>query len=323
MATSRITYNSKNIDLAIMPFEMSMVPARPRTSNTTLTGEFESICTPRTDIAVRLNFRIIQSLTLRLQLDKWWQWASTGNTWSFAIDSTKIVDTISESALAAGATVVTVSSSTGITAGQTYKMINGPTFELVTVSSVSNDLVTLSTGLDSAFGAGAIFRDRFYFPAIIRNDAAPLPIQDVPADEGQPWPPTRFTLSLELVEDTRKDEFMSGTYTPTLYNTTNIAASTAYQCQYMRVGNVVHVSGLADIDPTATTTPSTLGISLPVASNFGSDTDCAGIGSCNLSTPMVGSVIGDATNDRALLNFNTLGDAGNHGWSFMFTYEVI
>src|SRR5688500_4743620 len=34
----------------------------------------------------------------------------------------------------------------------------------------------------------------------------------------------------------------SGTYTPTLTNTTNLDGSTAYECQYLRVGNTVTVS---------------------------------------------------------------------------------
>jgi hypothetical protein len=43
----------------------------------------------------------------------------------------------------------------------------------------------------------------------------------------------------------------SGTYTPTLTNITNVDASTAFQLQYMRVGASVTVSGLVNIDPSA------------------------------------------------------------------------
>jgi len=43
----------------------------------------------------------------------------------------------------------------------------------------------------------------------------------------------------------------SGTYTPTLTNLTNIDASTAFKLQYMRVGKVVTVSGIVNIDPSA------------------------------------------------------------------------
>lgn len=57
----------------------------------------------------------------------------------------------------------------------------------------------------------------------------------------------------------------SGTYTPTLTNVVNISASTAYQAQYLQVGNTVTVSGRVDIDPVVTATATQLGISVPVA----------------------------------------------------------
>lgn len=60
----------------------------------------------------------------------------------------------------------------------------------------------------------------------------------------------------------------SGTYTPTLTNTTNVSSSTAYQCQYLRVGSVVTVSGMVGITATAGAgTFTVLRMSLPISSN--------------------------------------------------------
>ena len=70
----------------------------------------------------------------------------------------------------------------------------------------------------------------------------------------------------------------SGTYTPTLTNGTNIASSTAWPLQYMRVGNTVTVGGYINIDTTATGA-SGLRMSLPIASNFTASTDAGGVGS--------------------------------------------
>ena len=69
------------------------------------------------------------------------------------------------------------------------------------------------------------------------------------------------------------DYVRSGTYTPTLTNVTNISASDAFVCQWLRVGNIVTVSGKVNIDQT---TPGQieLGISLPVASDFVADENC-------------------------------------------------
>jgi len=112
----------------------------------------------------------------------------------------------------------------------------------------------------------------------------------------------------------------AGTYTPTLTNTTNIDSSTAFQAQYLRVGATVTVSGKVEIDTTASTTQTRLGISLPVASNFGATEDLAGLHS---NSPGLGGIVyADTANDRAVLEF-TEGAAGVETYYFHFTYQVI
>ena len=113
----------------------------------------------------------------------------------------------------------------------------------------------------------------------------------------------------------------SGTYTPTLTNVANLGASTAYECQYLRVGGVVAVSGRVDIDPTLTATATQLGISLPIASNLAADSDCAGTA---FSTAIPGQGAGihaDTTNDRAEMAWKA-GDVTNQNMYFTFIYEV-
>jgi len=115
----------------------------------------------------------------------------------------------------------------------------------------------------------------------------------------------------------------SGVYTPTLTNVTNITASTAFQCQYCRVGTVVTVSGKVDIDPTAATALTQLGISLPIASNFGAAEDCGGTAAAAAVAGYSAGIYGDLTNDRASLDFTTAADAANRTWNFIFSYRVI
>jgi hypothetical protein len=113
---------------------------------------------------------------------------------------------------------------------------------------------------------------------------------------------------------------LSGTYTPSLTNTTNVAASTAYQCQYIRVENVVTVSGQVAIDPTAAApTATVLGISLPIASNFSGPTNAAGTFSDGAGQH--GRIQADTTNDTLLLTFNASNTA-NALYSFQATYWV-
>lgn len=113
--------------------------------------------------------------------------------------------------------------------------------------------------------------------------------------------------------------FSYGTYTPTLFNVTNVAASTAYECQFMRIGNIVTVSGKVDIDPTLALTTE-LGISLPISSNLATQEQCAG--SASYSGGENAPIIGDPTANRASLFYVAIATT-NNSWYFTFTYQII
>lgn len=115
--------------------------------------------------------------------------------------------------------------------------------------------------------------------------------------------------------------FSSGTYTPTLSNTTNITASTAYQCQYLRVGDTVTVSGKVDVDPTAAGQVQ-LGITLPISSNIGAVEDLGGTASAIAVAGQSAGIYGDATNNRATMEWIAV-DLSNRAMFFTFSYQVI
>lgn len=113
----------------------------------------------------------------------------------------------------------------------------------------------------------------------------------------------------------------SGLYTPTLTNTTNVAASTAYECQYARIGDVVIVSGKVDVDPTAAAS-TVLTISLPVASNLANPEQLAGTAFCPAIAGQGAAIVGDATNDKALMWWVAV-DITNQPMYFTFMYQVV
>jgi hypothetical protein len=94
----------------------------------------------------------------------------------------------------------------------------------------------------------------------------------------------------------------SGTWTPTLTNTTNIAASTTAECRYTRFGNVVSFAGRVSVTPTGAG-QCVMGVSLPVASNFAAAGDAAGSGVATENPYIPVLVQGDQTNDRLLVAF--------------------
>lgn len=115
-------------------------------------------------------------------------------------------------------------------------------------------------------------------------------------------------------------ELAAGTWTPTLTDVTNIDSSTAFQCQYTRVGGTVSGSGKVTVDPTAAVATE-LGLSLPVASNFGADEDCGGVAYSQTSA-QGGGISADTANDRMALKFVAIGTASVTLY-FTFSYQVI
>lgn len=129
-------------------------------------------------------------------------------------------------------------------------------------------------------------------------------------------------LSVSATRDAIVVGLASGTYTPTITGVTNVAASTAYQAQYLRVGNTVTVSGKTDIDATSSSSATRFGLSLPIASNFGAEEDLGGIMAIYLASVTPGIIYADTTNDRADFYYFAP-SAVNLPLRWHFTYQVI
>ncbi len=114
----------------------------------------------------------------------------------------------------------------------------------------------------------------------------------------------------------------SGTYTPTVFNTTNVSSSTSYSTHYMRVGNTVTVAGHISITATNATT-TTLAVTIPVPSAFATTRNCAGtLASSTAGLSNAGVVYADATNDVAVFRIFAENTNSNN-YMFHFTYQVI
>lgn len=114
----------------------------------------------------------------------------------------------------------------------------------------------------------------------------------------------------------------SGSYTPTLTNTTNVTSSAAYTARYIRVMDRVYVSGKVDIQPTASATATVLGISLPIASNLANEHDCAGTASAAVVAGQCAAVRGNTTSDIAEMAFISQTNT-NQAMFFHFSYDII
>lgn len=118
----------------------------------------------------------------------------------------------------------------------------------------------------------------------------------------------------------------SGTYTPTLTAVTNVASATGGTGMYIRIGNVVSVTGSLTLDPTAGSTATIIGVSLPIASNFTLASDLFGMPSgfhidWASATTTVG-VLADPTSDRAEIRFQNVATHTSQPFYFHFQYII-
>lgn len=114
----------------------------------------------------------------------------------------------------------------------------------------------------------------------------------------------------------------ANSYTPTITAVTNASSATLQSARYMRVGKVVTVACEIAVDAIATGLVS-IGISLPVASDFTAAHQCSGSGSRDESTSLsVIEVRADTTNDRASCTFYASYIAGASTMVVNFTYII-
>lgn len=114
----------------------------------------------------------------------------------------------------------------------------------------------------------------------------------------------------------------SGTYTPTLTNTTNIASSTAAACQYTQIYGTVTVSGTVTVTPTIVGACN-LKMTMPVASNFTFSGQAAGVMAG--TTPgqnRTGAILADVTGQQFEFIFTPV-SATSTTYAFTVTYQIV
>lgn len=111
----------------------------------------------------------------------------------------------------------------------------------------------------------------------------------------------------------------TGTYTGADTANTNLDSATAGTLFYVRTGNIVEISGSFNADPTTTLTATSFELSIPVASNFTTDEDAAGIGSNAINEVVMCS--SSAANDTLVFSWNPTGIT-NRGHRFKCAYVI-
>lgn len=110
-----------------------------------------------------------------------------------------------------------------------------------------------------------------------------------------------------------------GSWTPTLFNTTNVSASTAFVCMFTRVGNTVTVSGTVSITPAGAGTVD-LDMTPPIAAVMATATQAGGTFSDQGRES--GSIIVDTTTNRLRLRIVAVSTA-NRTFGFSGSYRIV
>lgn len=118
------------------------------------------------------------------------------------------------------------------------------------------------------------------------------------------------------------DNIKSGTYTPTLTGVYNVTSSTAFLCQYMRVGNVVTVSGVISAKATAANTWTRVSMTLPISSNFDWSYRAGGGGGSGASGNMCSIQAGASTN-QVYLDVYPPNSTTTYDYYFSYTYTIM
>ena len=138
-------------------------------------------------------------------------------------------------------------------------------------------------------------------------------------------PPSVFSSFIKCADGiyrTFPTNLSSGTYTPTLNNTTNVAASSANQCAWVRIGSVVYVTGTISVDATlAASTLTELGLSIPIATDIIGAAQLSGTAASDNVASLSARIKGDAANNRATISFRA-SSLTNDTYSFTFSYVI-
>lgn len=130
------------------------------------------------------------------------------------------------------------------------------------------------------------------------------------------------TFSSTLGINGVSDNIKSGLYTPTLTNISNVTTSSVNtdNFKYIRVGNIVHVSGWVGIQCITANTLTIVEITLPISSNLTSSEDVTGVSSA--LNQVGGRVRSNATTDKAEINVYGANNTTLFIYDLQFSYTI-
>ena len=178
MGLPRIILPDRNIDF---PEDIHRIDVRypdERIYNVAQSGASE-VLTIRAEVVAEVEWQMMSfgnstDLALHRNLQGWWRHAVQGGVWSFARDRDNVVHTTLSANAAAGASVVTVTSATGIVVGRQYVIRDDVRLQLIEVDEIAGSNITLTEDLLFDFFSGAVFRAEQFLYGEIGEQEQPI-----------------------------------------------------------------------------------------------------------------------------------------------------
>jgi predicted outer membrane repeat protein len=125
----------------------------------------------------------------------------------------------------------------------------------------------------------------------------------------------------EAARDTLDIE--EGTYTPTFTNDANVSSfGTVNAANYLRVGDMVVVSGRVYVNPISASVNTQFRMSIPIYSNFSLFADVGGTLFSKNSASLGGAILADTTWNRARFQYINTSDIYGREFAFSYMYRI-
>lgn len=114
---------------------------------------------------------------------------------------------------------------------------------------------------------------------------------------------------------------VSGTFTPTILTSTNTTSIQEKESRYIRIGDIVIVSGMLYVTSTNASTVTTIDLELPIPSALSNVWDVSGTGTVEESTDFQPIFISAAGGTTTQIRYNP-SDTNERLLTFTFTYKI-
>jgi hypothetical protein len=125
----------------------------------------------------------------------------------------------------------------------------------------------------------------------------------------------------EAARDTLDIE--EGTYTPTFTNTANVSSfGTVNSASYMRVGDMVTVSGRVYINPISANINTQFRMTLPISTTFSLFAELGGVFYSKNSQSLGGAILADTTYEQARFQYINTSEIYGREFAFIYMYRL-